>query len=136
MIKSSYTTRMHKDEASDAKERRKNESRAPVEIKVDLSTMGAYYLTKILNISTSGAFICHDDIQPIGTIVQISFKLPSDNKIIETEAEVAWSYRQGTKAKNSGSGMGVKFTKINADDQKKIESYIQDLLLIQPKKKK
>jgi len=127
---------MLKDEITEPKERRKKEPRAPVEIKVDLSTLGAYYLTKIMNLSTSGAFICHDDIKPIGTIVNISFKLPTDDKIIETEAEVAWSYRQGNKARNSGSGMGVKFTKIDPDDRKKIETYIQDLLLIKPKKKR
>jgi|JI10StandDraft_1071094.scaffolds.fasta_scaffold185150_3 Tfp pilus assembly protein PilZ len=127
---------MQKDEITEPKEHVKREHRAPVEIKVDLSTLGVYYLTKILNLSTSGAFICHEDIKPIGTIVNISFKLPTDSKIIQTEAKVAWSYRQGTKSKPSGTGMGLKFTKIDPVDQKKIETYIQELLLIQPKKKR
>jgi uncharacterized protein (TIGR02266 family) len=135
-LDSRYTIRMQKDEITSPKERRKGEIRAPVEIKVDLSALGAYYLSKILNISTTGAFICHEDIKPIGTLVHISFKLPNDSKVIETEATVAWSYRQGTKTKSSGTGMGVKFTKIDVDDQKKIEKYIHDLLLLQPKKKR
>lgn len=127
---------MAKDEITEPKERRKEELRAPVEIKVDLSTLGTYYLTKILNISTNGAFICHEDIKPIGTVVHISFQLPTDTALIETEAQVAWSYRQAGKAKPSGTGMGVKFTKIKPEDQKKIENYIQDLLLIKPKKRR
>jgi uncharacterized protein (TIGR02266 family) len=127
---------MAKDEARGADKRSPDQPRAPVEIKVDLSSLGAYYLTKILNISAQGAFICHDDIEPIGTIVHISFKLPTDDHPIETEAQVAWSYRSAGNSKPSGTGMGVKFTKIKPEDQKKIESYIQDLLLLPPKKKR
>jgi Tfp pilus assembly protein PilZ len=125
---------MSKNEITDNKERRKDETRASVEIKVDLSAVGAYYLTKILNLSTTGAFICHEQIQPIGTKIHISFKLPNYRESIETEALVAWSYREGGKGK--GSGMGVKFTEIKSEDQKKIETYIKDLLLLQPKKKR
>lgn len=127
---------MPKDEITEPKERRQDDSRAPVEIKVDLSTLGAYYLTKIINLSIGGAFICHEDLKPIGTTVNISFKLPNHEKQIETEAVVAWSYKQGTKTKPSGTGMGVKFTKIKPEDQKKIQEYVQQLLLLKPKKKK
>ena len=125
---------MQKDEIEGSKERRKDENRAAVEIMVDLSAVGAYYLTKILNLSTTGAFICHDQIQPIGTAIHISFKLPNHDPSIETEAVVAWSYREGGKGK--GSGMGVKFTQIKPEDQKKIETYIKELLLLKPKKKR
>jgi uncharacterized protein (TIGR02266 family) len=126
---------MRKDEITDPKERR-DEHRAPVEIKVDLSTLGAYYLTKIVNLSTGGAFICHEDIKPIGTPVHIVFKLPNHEKPVEADAEVAWSYRQAGKSKPSGTGMGVRFTKLKTEDLNKIETYIRDLLLIKPKKKR
>lgn len=126
-----------KDEDSKASERRKDSPRASVEIEVDLSTLGVYYLTKIVNISSGGAFICHPDIKPIGTLLKISFKLPFDSYLIETEAQVTWSYKQAGKAKPSSTGMGVKFLEIKSDDQKKIQAYIDGLLENpKPKKKK
>ena len=116
-----------KDEITDQNERRRDGVRAPIEISVDLSTLGIYYLSRIVNISTGGAFICHPDIKPIGTLLKISFKLPLDSHPIETDAQVTWSYKQAGKAKPSSTGMGIKFLKISPDDQKRIENYVEQL---------
>lgn len=110
-----------------ASERRKSDDRADVEINVDLSTLGIYYLSKIVNLSTGGAFICHPDIEPIGTVLKISFTLPNDPKPIQTKAQVTWSYKQAGRVKPSGTGMGIKFIEINSDDQTKIKDYIEQL---------
>ncbi|MEZ4846258.1 MAG: hypothetical protein R2877_04725 [Bdellovibrionota bacterium] len=122
---------MQKDEIEGSKERRKDENRAAVEIMVDLSAVGATTSPKSSIYPPRGAFICHDQIQPIGTI-HISFKLPNHDPAIETEAVVAWSYREG----GSGKGSGIcKFTQLKPEDQK-IETYIKELLLLKPKKKR
>lgn len=126
---------MNMNDTTDPRERRSTGVRAPTEIQVDLSSLGTYQLTKMINISAGGAFICHEDIKPIGTIIKISFKLPSDPKAIETQAKVAWSYKQAGKSRNSSTGMGVEFIEIKTEDQNRIQEYIQQILQT-PRKKK
>lgn len=126
---------MHKDEmTTDPRERRTEGDRAPVEISVDLSAVGRYFLTRMINISIGGAFVCHENIQPIGTVIKISFKLPNDSNPIVVDAQVCWSYKQAGRSKPSSTGMGVKFMGIQPDDQKKIEDYVNQLLANKSKK--
>lgn len=108
-------------------ERREGINRADVEISVDLSTLGIYYLSRIINLSSGGAFICHPEIEPIGTILKISFTLPNDPTPIETKAQVTWSYKQAGKVKPSSTGMGIKFIEIQDDDRKKIQDFVEEL---------
>lgn len=127
---------MLKDEITDPRERRKEGIRTPVEITVDLSALGTYFLTRMINISIGGAFVCHENIQPIGTVIKISFQLPTDSNPIVVDAQVCWSYKQAGKAKPSSTGMGVKFIQVKDEDQKKIEDYIGQLIETKPKKKR
>lgn len=119
---------------TDPRERRKEGDRAPVEISVDLSAVGKYFLTRMINISIGGAFVCHENIQPIGTVIKISFQLPNDTKPIIVDAQVCWSYKQAGKSKPSSTGMGVKFLEVTPDHQKKIEDYVNQLLIKKSKK--
>lgn len=126
---------MNMNDTTDPRERRSTGIRAQLEIKVDLALLGTYQLTRMINISLGGAFICHEDLQPIGTVLKISFKLPSDSQIIETQAKVAWSYKQAGKSKNSSTGMGVEFIEIKQEDQKRIKDFIEKTIATKSAKK-
>ncbi|MCB1198942.1 MAG: PilZ domain-containing protein [Bdellovibrionota bacterium] len=113
---------------SDADRRRDGQDRADVQINVNLASLGPYYLSKLTNISVGGAFIQHPNPEPVGTVVNISFKLPNDDNLIKTRAKVVWKYIQGGKALPNGTGMGIEFVEISKDARKRILDYIQNIL--------
>ncbi|MCB0272125.1 MAG: PilZ domain-containing protein [Bdellovibrionales bacterium] len=108
--------------------RKSGQTRAIVQIRVNLASLGPYYLSKLTNISTGGAFIQHPNPEPVGTLLDVSFQLPNEDIVIETKAKVVWKYIQGGNALPNGTGMGIEFVEIAKDDQSRIATYIQNIL--------
>ena len=111
---------------SEASDKRSGSQRARIDLDVDLSTYGKYFLLKLLNVSIGGAFVCSEKLHPIGTELKIRFKLPQDSAPIEAEGKVVWTYTQpDSTASPNASGMGVQFTKIAQEDQNRIAGFIE-----------
>ncbi|MCB0326312.1 MAG: PilZ domain-containing protein [Bdellovibrionales bacterium] len=113
----------------DDKERRKRGDRTPVKIDVNLKSMGPYYLSKLSNLSKGGAFIQHPKPEAVGSHLEISFTLPEQSQTITLKARVAWTYIQPGKAEPNGTGMGVQFLDVKADEEEQIQTYISALKL-------
>lgn len=113
---------------SKVERRREGHQRAGIQIKVNLASLGPYYLSKLTNISAGGAFIQHPNPEPVGTLIDLTFQLPNDENIIETKAKVVWKYMQGGKALPNGTGMGIEFIEISQEDKDRIHGYIQNIL--------
>ena len=109
-----------KDEA----EKRSGGTRAQVEIDVDLSTYGRYYLSKLENVSSGGAFVRTRSVHPVGTDVKLRFRLPDDTRVIEASAEVVWVYDQAGDVEPNSTGMGIRFTNITDEDQGRIANFV------------
>jgi type IV pilus assembly protein PilZ len=103
---------------------RRSETRAPVEIDVDLATYERYYLSRLENVSIGGAFIRTSEPHPVGTEVKLRFQLPGTTSAIEAAGTVVWVYRQSGTRKPNSTGFGVRFTRIADDDRDKIAAYI------------
>jgi hypothetical protein len=71
---------------------------------------------KTLDISQSGMFLNTEYLFPEGTMLEISFTLPVTKYVINVRAEVRYSL--------PGTGVGVKFTQISAEDRQAIEREI------------
>jgi|WetSurMetagenome_2_1015567.scaffolds.fasta_scaffold108957_2 hypothetical protein len=71
---------------------------------------------KTLDISQSGMFLNTEYLFPEGTILEISFTLPITKHAINVRAEVRYSL--------PGTGVGVKFIQISAEDRQAIEREI------------
>ncbi len=110
---------------SNEAERRTGGNRARVEIDVDLSSYGNYYLSKLANLSPGGAFIRTFSVYPIGTELTLRFRLPNDTQAIEAEGEVAWNYTQPGDTDANATGVGVMFTKLKPEDRERIESFVK-----------
>ena len=98
--------------------------RARVELDVDLGTYGRYFLTKMANVSTGGAFILTESLHPVGTPLNIRFRLPDDDASIEATAEVIWTYKQPGGSSPNASGMGVRFMEIRPEDEERISDFV------------
>ncbi|HLG20658.1 MAG TPA: TIGR02266 family protein [Bdellovibrionota bacterium] len=99
--------------------------RAKVELDIDLSTYGKYYLTKLENVSIGGAFVRTKQLHPIGTAVKMRFRLPGDGAPIEADGQVVWTYRQTGQNEPNSSGMGIKFTGIEETDRERIAKFVE-----------
>jgi uncharacterized protein (TIGR02266 family) len=115
-----------------AEKRRPGMDRAGVEIDVDLSTLGPYYLSKLTNLSIGGAFIQHPQPASVGTELTIKFVLPNQPAPIQARAKVAWTYIQPGQRIPNGTGMGIQFTNIDAQDENKIKQYVHELTTLDP----
>ncbi len=99
-------------------------TRAKVEFDVDLGSYEKYYLSKFENISSGGAFVRTRELQAVGTMVDLRFKLPNDRNLIQAKAEVIWTYNQAGQGEPNSSGMGVKFIEIEEKDRHKIANFV------------
>lgn len=109
-------------------DRRNQGARIQVELDVDLATYGPYALSKLENVSIGGAFIKSQKLYPVGTEVKLRFKLPGDDKIIEAEGEVVWTYEQRGQSLANHSGVGVRFTQILQSDRDRIKTFIRQIV--------
>ncbi len=81
---------------------RREQERRDVELNVNLGAYGKYYLSKLKNISTGGAFLLTRNLETVGTDVKVRFKLPEEEASIEASGKVVWTYLQeGTREPNS-----------------------------------
>ena len=76
-----------------------------------------------VNISRGGIFIATKNPKPIGTYVKFEFLLSdaTTTSIIRGEGQVQWTKEFDPAAPNKAHGMGVKFSRLDADSQQVID---------------
>jgi uncharacterized protein (TIGR02266 family) len=70
-----------------------------------------------LNVSRGGLAIRTTSLLDPGTSVRVRFLLPGTKKEVDAEARIAWTDRR--------VGMGLEFTRVEADDQVLIAEFVQ-----------
>ena len=79
------------------------------------------------DLSNGGVLIQTTSPLPVGTRVDLKFRLPNALKLIEVSGEVVWSlpYIPGQSDLNLIPGMGVKFSKLDESSKIYIESFVR-----------
>ncbi len=78
-----------------------------------------------VNINTGGLFLSSPRLLPVGTSLFVEFSLPGNDRIICTQARVAWVNDGAPPLKRDlPVGMGMGFIGINPDDSTVIRDYI------------
>ncbi len=83
--------------------------------------------SRITNISQNGVFITTRSPFAKGSRVQISFRLPTVDRLITADCVVRWSTASNPADRPAGydaEGMGLAFTKLSRRDRKAIQEYI------------
>lgn len=81
--------------------------------------------SRLIDFSSSGAFIQSAQPVPIGAYVDVSLKLPADLGMIHIEAQVKWQ-RWAIRKKDASKydlGYGVQFINVESGPQKIIDSF-------------
>ncbi len=102
-------------------EQRRSE-RAPLDIRVEYSTVDALFSDFSRNINEGGLFIETGDPCAIDTVVTLRFQLPGVSDPIETRGRVVWVGEEG-----DARGMGVEFEDLDAAARARINGLVRGL---------
>ena len=102
-------------------------SRYPIRVEFRIQQEQALTKGKLLfdslNLSEGGAFLRSDYLFEIGTNIEVSFKLPNRDELVNAKAKVTWVTRGSTG--HGDPGMGVEFTDLAEADRSAIEKLIE-----------
>jgi len=85
--------------------------RIPLSLEVEYRTAGAFLVAYTSNLSKGGLFIETERPVPVGTVLMLSFTIPSGERL-QVRAVVAWLRPQPSEGKPAG--MGVEFEGLDA----------------------
>jgi len=96
---------------------RRSSPRAVVAVSVSYRFGNTIATALTPNVSRGGMAVRTTSVLEPGTTVRVRFRLPGARKDVEAEARVAWIERR--------VGMGLEFTRIDAEDQAIINEFVQ-----------
>ncbi len=102
---------------------RRNHERHDVELEVSLESESNFYLGLTENLSEGGLFIATHVLKPMGSRVEVSFKLPHVAEAIKAVGVVRW-IRQYSETSDTSPGMGVRFEAISPEQVEQIRHFL------------
>jgi type IV pilus assembly protein PilZ len=106
---------------------RRGSPRADFVVRVNYQTVDSLFSEFARNINEGGIFIETDAPQPIGTSVELEFKLPGADRPIEVVGNVVRSVGVDQAKSDGIAGMGIEFENLSSDACQQINEIIQKL---------
>lgn len=106
---------------------RRSSPRADVVVRVNYQTVDSLFSEFARNINDGGIFVETDTPQPIGTSIELEFKLPGADRPIEVIGNVVRSIASDDAPPDGVAGMGIEFENLDADVREQINGIIQKL---------
>lgn len=95
---------------------KRKETRAPIDLWIEVDRNGELYFQRASNISVGGAFFVQTIPLPLGSRVRLKFSLPGEAHEIHCGGEIVTAKELG---------MGVHFAGLLDPDRVRIERYIE-----------
>jgi uncharacterized protein (TIGR02266 family) len=96
-----------------------------VEIDVTLHSEHNFFTGFTENISQGGLFIATHEYLPIGTELDLTFRLPNTREI-RTRARVCWIREYNPDNVGVSPGMGVQFLELSPDDLALVSAFVRE----------
>jgi uncharacterized protein (TIGR02266 family) len=96
--------------------------RVPCNIKMSIRNGEHVYTSKTLDISHGGIFLETDEKLEIGELIDMTFQIPSSDRVVTAVGKVAWIGQGGPG--HAAEGVGVKFSRIDPKDLQLIVEYV------------
>ncbi len=106
---------------------RRASPRAEIVVRVNYQSVDSLFSEFARNINDGGIFVETDAPQPIGTNVELEFKLPGSDRPIEVVGNVVRSVRADQVDPDGIAGMAIEFENLDADARQQINEIIQKL---------
>jgi type IV pilus assembly protein PilZ len=122
-----WPTRMDESSAAD----RRQELRAPIELKVEYKRLNTFFADYTRNISRGGTFIRTTRPLPIGTEFMFKLFVPALGEPLRVQGEVQWIVTEQDVAdgKHPEPGMGIRFTYRQGSTQEEIDRVVERLMV-------
>ncbi len=121
--------------ASDPKEpERRDESRAPIELKVEYKRLNTFFADYTKNICKGGTFIRTKKPLEIGTVFVFRLAVPKLREPIALRGEVKWVKREGEPsppgvAADHEPGMGIRFLYSSDQERSAVEGIVERMMI-------
>lgn len=106
-----------------AGESRRQHPRHNVELEVTMESETNFYLGLTENLSEGGLFIATHVLKPLGTQIEVSFKLPDLTEPIKVPGTVRW-VREYSETSDTHPGLGVRFEHLTAEHTEQIRRFL------------
>jgi uncharacterized protein (TIGR02266 family) len=110
-------------EAVGAGESRRQHHRHNVELEVTMESETNFYMGLTENLSEGGLFIATHVLKPLGTQIEVSFKLPGASESLKLTGTVRW-LREYSPTSDTSPGMGVRFEQIDQHQVEHIRAFL------------
>jgi len=104
---------------------RRASPRADIVVRVNYQSVDSLFSEFARNINDGGIFVETDSPQPVGTNVELEFKLPGSERPIEVVGNVVRSVSSDQVDPNGIAGMAIEFENLDADARRQINEIIQ-----------
>ena len=125
---------MSSGEHTDDENDRRQEQRAPIELKVEYKRLNTFFYDYTKNISKGGTFIKTDRPLDIGTVFLFRLQVPATTAPIDLRGEVRWVIRPGetppsTLPADHEPGMGIRFVYASAAERDVFERSVEKMMV-------
>lgn len=112
-----------KKKGFDGRDSQRIQQRVKMQAAVDFGSDNNFFNGFSANISDGGLFVATVNLVPIGTQIDLSFSLPSGERI-HAHGVVRWVREVDDKNPDAFPGIGVQFTKLDGDGQVAVERFV------------
>ena len=102
---------------------RRQHERVVVDIEVDYRADETFLFAYITDISAMGIFVQTNNPEPMGTRLNLCFRMPDEmgGRLMELEGEVAWiNPHRPDDSDGRNPGMGIRFVELSADQREDV----------------
>jgi type IV pilus assembly protein PilZ len=107
---------------------RRDDGRAPIELKVEYRRLNAFFADYTKNISRGGTFIATNRPLPIGTEFVFRLFVPTLDAPISLRGRVRWIVEEGDPAGRE-PGMGIRFVFADDAERELVEKAVEKLMV-------
>jgi uncharacterized protein (TIGR02266 family) len=104
---------------------RRRVPRVPLQTEVTIEGHSNFYTGFTQDISTGGLFVCTKQLLPVGTKIDLVFRLP-DGKRIAVKGEVRWVRDIAFSSSEALPGMGIQFENLRPEDLEAVERFVKE----------
>lgn len=123
MNRSSSAAPARPTDATEADDQRRNGRRLPLEVEIEYESTEDFLTDYTANISLGGMFIKTNNPLELDTRFRLSFRLPTEDRVIETIAVVRWRVAPGAAGPMT-PGMGVRFETLSPADRRAVDKML------------
>jgi len=108
-----------------APDSRRVHPRFTVDLDVTLVSDHNFYAGFAENLSGGGIFVATHKLLPVGEIIEVAIRLPSEPTAIEGTGQVRW-VREYSERSNVPPGLGLKFLELTPGGAEAIQRFLED----------